>query len=60
MSKNIKTIEVKFSQLWNNPTFKELFSRWQLNVGEWIPMSVNHKHYSDIVRLATMFGYEVK
>lgn len=41
MSKNIKTIEVKFSQLWNNPTFKELFSRWQLNVGEWIVLGGN-------------------
>jgi hypothetical protein len=55
MSKNIKTISVRFNRLYNNPTFIGLFNRFDLKVNEWIEMKVNHKHFSDIERMATTF-----
>jgi hypothetical protein len=57
---NKKRILVKFTILYNNPTFMGLFNRYKLTAGEWIEMNVNHQHYSDILRLAPIFKYEVK
>jgi hypothetical protein len=60
--KNVKSIDVKFGKLYNNPTFNNLFSRWKRELIEnvWINMRVNHTHYADIKRMASAFGYEVK
>jgi len=60
MKKNTKTIEVKFSQIYNNPTFENLFNRYKINLNEWIKMEVNHKHFSDIKRMEQIFKYQIK
>lgn len=61
MKRNVKTIFVKFSRIYNNPTFNSLFDRVkELKQDVWIEMNVNHKHYSDIQRMASVFNYEIK
>ena len=57
---NVKVVLVRFTRIYNNPTFKSLFGRFNITtVGTWVELSVNHNHYSDIVKMASVFNYEV-
>jgi hypothetical protein len=60
MPKNVKTIYVKFTKLYNNSTFQNLFSRITVTTGTWIEMKVSHHHYSRIQLMSSSFKYEVK
>jgi hypothetical protein len=57
--KNIKTVTITLSRVYNNPTFDSLLGRFDLKVNQPKMVNVNHSHYSDLVRMSGTFNFTI-
>ena len=56
--RNIKKLTITLRQKYNNPTYDNLLGKFNLEIGVPKEISVNHFHYSEIMRFKGTFKFE--